>query len=85
MTRIIRASVLRGIQPGHEGKTADELRLQAQAVHAISEYRLVKDGVASYAQLGYLLPDGQVVGVKMLEYLAIDADYADAREAKQKQ
>lgn len=46
---------------------------------------MVKDGVATYAQLGYSLPDGQVVGIKMLEYLAIDGDYADAREDKQRQ
>ncbi len=60
------------------------MRLQARAIQALSEYRLVKDGVASYAQLGYALPDGRVIGVKMLEYLAIDSDYADAREDKQK-
>jgi hypothetical protein len=84
LTRIIRASVLRGITPGHEGKSAQELKLQARAIHAISEYRLVKDRVASYAELGYSLPDGRIIGVKMLEYLAIDADYADAIEDKQR-
>ncbi len=75
---------MRGISPGVEGKTPDELTLQAQAIQAISEYRLVKDGVATYAQLGYSLPDGQIIGVKMLEYLAIDSDYTGAIEDKQR-
>lgn len=38
----------------------------------------MRDGVAGYAQLGYALPGGELPAVKLLEYLAIAAEYSEA-------
>lgn len=45
---------------------------------ALQEYRLVKAGVASYAELGY----GAGNETKLLEYLAIDAEISEAQQDK---
>lgn len=75
---MIRNAILRGIATTPtELKTSTEIALERRAIGAISEYRLVKDGVASYRDLGY-----GVSGVKLLEYLAIDAEFAEAMADK---
>lgn len=69
---------------GSPAKSQEERALEARAVQALGEYRLVKDGVTTYAALGYGLPGGGVTQVKALEYLAIESDMADAIEDKRK-
>lgn len=53
-------------------------------MRAISEYRLVKDGVISYADLGYGIHDGGTQMFKLLEYLVIDSAFNDALQEKAK-
>lgn len=65
-------------------KTAEELALESRAVRALSEYRLVKDGVSTYQDMGYRLLDGTVPAVKQYEYLAVDAEMAEALTEKRK-
>lgn len=65
-------------------KTREELALEARAMQALSEYRLVKDRAATYETLGYGLSGGGVAMAKQLEYLAIDSDLADALEERRK-
>jgi hypothetical protein len=56
--------------------------LEAKAANAISEWRLVKDGVSAYARMGYATPDGQEWAVKMMEYLIIDSAVSEAHKVK---
>jgi hypothetical protein len=63
-------------------KTRLELELEDRAAMAISEYRLVKDGVISYSELGYGIPGGGTQNHKLLEYLIIDSAFNNALEEK---
>jgi hypothetical protein len=63
-------------------KTQCELELEARAAMAVSEYRLVKDGVVSYAELGYGISGGGTRNHKLLEYLIIDSAFSNALEEK---
>ena len=64
-----------------DGKTPAEARLMARAINAITEYRMIRAGVATYASLGY----GNS-RIKLLEWLAIDsaveAAYDEDRKRK---
>lgn len=61
-------------------KTPQERALEARALHAIAEYRLVKRGVATYQQLGYRLPGDDAPEIKLLEFLMIDGAFNKANQ-----
>jgi hypothetical protein len=42
----------------------------------------VKSGAATYHDLGYTLPGGQVPRTKLLEFLAVDEEVSNAIERK---
>lgn len=55
-------------------KTRAELLIEARAINALNEYRLVKSGAATYERLGYEVPGSGPAGLKLYEFLAIDAE-----------
>lgn len=55
-----------------------------KAAQALTEYRAIKSGAATWAMLGYALPDGQAPRVKVLEYLTVDSAVEKAIEERQK-
>ena len=55
-------------------KTRAELLIEARAINALNEYRLVKSGAATYERLGYEVPGSGPAGIKLFEFLAIDAE-----------
>lgn len=82
---MIRNAVLYGTIPTATSlKTAEEIALERRAIKAIAEYKLVKDGVTGYAQLGFALPNGRVIAPKLREHLVIDAAYSNAFAEKYK-
>ena len=52
-------------------KTRDEIRREAWASLVYQEYCLVRDGIASYADLGHDDGLGRPIEYKLLEYLVI--------------
>lgn len=70
---------MRGISPTPTVlKTPAELAIEARAINALNEYRLIKLGAATYEQLGYEVPGGGPAYVKLLEFLAIDSEIKSA-------
>jgi len=63
-------------------KTRMELELENRATMAISEYRLVRDGVVSYAELGYGITGGGTQHHTLLEYLITASAFSNAPEEK---
>ena len=55
-------------------KTRAEQVIEARAINAINEYRLVKSGAATYERLGYEVPGGGPAALKLIEFLAIDGE-----------
>lgn len=56
--------------------------LTKQALERIRMYRLVRDGVATYQQLGVPTPRGAYPIFILKEHLMIDGFFAEAREQK---
>ncbi|MCK4958041.1 MAG: hypothetical protein KAT00_01545 [Planctomycetes bacterium] len=82
---MIRNAVVHGISPTDSPlKSAEEIALEHRALRALNEYRLVKDGVIDYGDMGFALPDGRIIATKLIEYLVIGNAYAAANEAKYK-
>jgi hypothetical protein len=59
-----------------------ERTLVTRALNAIAEWRLVKEGAATYAQLGYDDGVGHVPIMKLREFLVISQLYAEAEREK---
>ncbi len=57
-----------------ELKSRAEQLIEARAINALNEYRLVKSGAATYERLGYEVPGGGPAALKLHEFLAIDGE-----------
>ena len=68
------------LRPDFESMTPEEKDMQSRASTAIQEYRLVASGM-TYADLGYGTPPPMV---KLMEWLAVDADLKSALAEKSK-
>lgn len=77
---------MRGITPTPtELKTRAELLIEARAINALNEYRLVKNGATTYERLGYDVPGNGPAGIKLYEFLAIDAEIQRAETDRERE
>jgi hypothetical protein len=81
---VIHNQVVLGISPSPEGKTREERLLESRARAALAEWRLVREGAATYETLGYGVPDQGPAAVKLLEFLAISTEMDGALEEKRR-